>query len=218
MRRRRPGCTMDATGMAEPPPQIEAPETLRDPTESLRSLLRSLRARPEGLSSREAERRLLHYGRNELRRRARRNPAREIVRQLTHPLALLLWGAAALAFGARIEIVGIAVVVVILLNAAVAFLQERQAERAVEALEGYLAQQATVLRDGRRTVVEARTLVPGDVLVVEEGDRISADARILDGAVEVDLSAVTGESLPVLRSAEPPPPGHRTLLEAPYLR
>jgi P-type E1-E2 ATPase len=70
-------------------------------------------------------------------------------------------------------------VAVVLLNAAFAFLQERQAERAVEALGRYLPPHATVLRDGRRTVLEARLLVPGDLLIVEEGDRISADARLL---------------------------------------
>ena len=69
----------------------------------------------------------------------------------------------------------------IVLNAAFAFVQEQQAERAVEALASYLPLQAFVVRDGRRAVVDARELVPGDVLLLEEGERISADARLLDG-------------------------------------
>ena len=77
--------------------------------------------------------------------------------------------------------VAVAIVVVIVINAVFAFVQEMQAERAVEALAAYLPAQAKVLRDGREQVIEASRLVPGDVLVIEEGDRISADARLLDG-------------------------------------
>ena len=97
------------------------------------------------------------------------------------------------------------IVGVILLNAAFAVLQERQAVRAVEALRAYMPALATVIRDGRRQQVEARTLVPGDLLLIGEGDRISADARLLAGGVEVDMSALTGESMPVERAAEPVP-------------
>ena len=82
----------------------------------------------------------------------------------------------------------IAVVVVIVLNAGFAFAQEQQAERAVEALRRFLPTHASVLRDGERREIEARELVPGDVLLIDEGDRISADARLIEGAVEVDLS------------------------------
>jgi calcium-translocating P-type ATPase len=175
---------------------------VRDAREPLSLLLRDLRARPEGLSSREAERRLVAYGPNELERRGGVRWPRQLARQLTHPLALLLWLAAGLAFVAGMPPLGIAILAVIVLNAVFAFVQERQAERAVEALRRYLPLAATVLRDGRRQQVEARQLVPGDVVVIEEGARISADARLLDGALEVDLSTLTGESQPVFRSAE----------------
>ena len=185
---------------------LEAPEigpaTQPDPLEPADRLLRHLRTSASGLSAREAERRLLVYGPNELVRQRGPGWPRALVRQLTHPLALLLWLAAALAFSAGTAALALAIVAVVLLNAAFAFVQERQAERAVEALGRYLPPHATVLRDRHRMVVEARLLVPGDVLVVEEGDRISADARLLQGAVEVDMSTLTGESVPVLRAAE----------------
>jgi calcium-translocating P-type ATPase len=158
--------------------------------------------RPSGLSSREAERRLVAYGRNELTRRSVRRWPRELIKQVTHPLALLLWVASGLALVAGTPVLAGAIVAVIVLNAAFAFAQERQAERAIEALRRYLPQQALVVRDGRRQSVDAASLVPGDVLLLAEGDRISADARLLEGAVEVDLSTLTGESQPVLRSAE----------------
>ncbi len=173
-----------------------------DPTEPVGVLLRDLRARREGLSSREASRRLLVYGPNVLTRRGARRWPRELLKQFTHPLALLLWLAAALAFVAGIPALGGAILAVIVLNALFAFAQERQAERAVEALARYLPQQASVLRDGSRQVIDSRELVPGDVLLLAEGDRISADARLLDGSLDVDLSTLTGESQPVLRAAQ----------------
>jgi calcium-translocating P-type ATPase len=173
-----------------------------DPREALAQLFQDLRSSPEGLSGRDASRRLTAYGPNELRRRGGAHWPEQLAKQLTHPLALLLWVAAALAFAAGTPILGAAIVAVILLNAGFAFAQERQAEQAIEALRSYLPEQATVLRDGQAQTVEARTLVPGDVLLLAEGDRISADARLLDGGLEIDLSTLTGESQPVYRSAE----------------
>jgi calcium-translocating P-type ATPase len=173
-----------------------------DPVERIDLLARDLRSSLDGLSSREADRRLLRHGPNQLERRRGRSWPRELVRQVTHPLALLLWGAAALAAIAGITPVAIAVVIVIALNAGFAFVQELQAERAVEALQGYLPPQARVLRDGQPVQIDAARIVPGDLLLIGEGDRISADAHIVEGAIEVDLSTLTGESVPVSRSAE----------------
>jgi calcium-translocating P-type ATPase len=173
----------------------------RNPRGSLDALMRDLQAREQGLSGREAKRRLVAYGANELvRRRGRRWP-RQLGAQFTHPLALLLWLAAALAFAAGSRVVGAAILAVIVLNACFAFFQEQQAEKAVEALRRYLPQQATVRRDDKRQVVQARELVPGDLMLIEEGERVSADARLLEGTLEVDLSTLTGESQPVLREA-----------------
>ena len=177
-----------------------------DPEERVELLLRDLRASRGGLSRREAERRLLSFGPNRLERRGGRRWPAQLGRQLTHPLALLLWGAAALAAIAGITPVAVAVVIVIVLNAGFAFAQERHAERAVEALQGYLPQLAEVIRDGRRVAVAATELVPGDLLVIEEGGRISADAHLLEGTIEVDLSTLTGESEPVSRAPGPPHP------------
>jgi len=173
-----------------------------DATEPVERLLRDLRSSRSGLSAREAARRLIAYGPNQLRRRGGHHVWRELGRQFTHPLALLLWAAAGLAWLAGIVAVAVAIVIVIFLNALFAFFQEMQAERAVEALQAYLPQHATVLREGSPAVVEAVQLVPGDVLLLEEGDRISADARMLEGTIEVDTSTLTGESVPVARSAD----------------
>ena len=189
-----PADTVDR-GSTEPSVEFDA-------TESAELLLRDLRSSRTGLSTSEAQRRLLQYGPNELRRRGGVKWPGELARQLTHPLALLLWLAAALSFAVGSQTIAVAVLLVILLNALFAFIQEMQAERAVEALAQFLPQHVTVLRDGAPASILAADLVPGDIVLVEEGDRIAADMRLISGGVEVDLSTLTGESAPVLRSAE----------------
>jgi magnesium-transporting ATPase (P-type) len=95
----------------------------------------------------------------------------------------------------------VAIVAVIMLNAALAFVQELQAERATEALRELLPARARVRRDGQELDVNATELVPGDVVVLAEGDRLCADARLIEGSLELDMAALTGESQPVVRSA-----------------
>ena len=155
-----------------------------------------------GLGEAQAAQLLGSFGPNELMRARRRNPLRDIVDQLTHPLALLLWVAAGLAWLIQTEVLTVAIVAVILLNAGFSFVQERQGERAVEALMAYLPQQAIVYRQGKRREIAARELVPGDVIELQEGDRVCADARLLEGSLEIDMSAINGESLPTTRSAK----------------
>ena len=150
-------------------------ELVNDPQESLGVLYRDLRSGAEGLTVREAARRLVVYGPNQLVPRGRRRWPGELLAQFTHPLALLLAAAAVLAVVSGSPILGAAIIGVIVLNAVFAFFQELHAEHAVEALAAYLPSVAFVLRDGARQEVDAKTLVPGDVLLVEEGDRISAD-------------------------------------------
>lgn len=98
-----------------------------------------------------------------------------------------------------------AVVAVIVLNAAFAFVQERQAQHAVDVLSAFLPPTAHVVRDRVRQHIPAADLVPGDVLVLSEGDGVSADARIIDGTLRIDLSALTGASVPTSRSGDVTP-------------
>ncbi|MEV6579726.1 cation-transporting P-type ATPase [Streptomyces sp. NPDC051582] len=192
------------------------PDTKPDPLEPLPLLRRELHTGPLGLSSREAARRLAVYGPNEVRPTTRSSILRELLRQLVHPLALLLWAAAALAFTAAIAVLGWAIVAVILVNAGFALVQERQAEKAVETLARYLPAQAQVIRDGQAQRVPARDLVPGDLIALDEGDRVPADARLTEGGIEADLSMLTGESTPVERVAGPGLEG-LSLLQEPNL-
>jgi calcium-translocating P-type ATPase len=172
-----------------------------DPQERIDSLLAHLGTRAEGLSSREAERRLMQFGANEISRPAGRGWWRELVRQLAHPLALLLWAAAALAAASGSRTLAVAIIAVIVLNAVLAYAQELQAERATEALKELLPVRARVRRDGSELNVAAEQLVPGDVVLLAEGDRLSADARLTDGSLEVNMAPLTGESQPLVRSS-----------------
>ena len=198
---RTPAGGHDHVVVSEPTTTLAPTDGAPHPRAPIAALLAELHTQAQGLSEREAQRRLVAYGPNELQRRGGRRWPRQLAQQFTHPLALLLWVAAALAFAAGLIAIGIAVLVVILLNALFAFAQERHAERAVEALRRYLPQQAAVRRDGKRRLVDVGELVPGDVMLVEEGERISADARLLKGTLEIDLSMLTGESQPVVREA-----------------
>lgn len=187
-----------AETLGEPAQELGEP----DAEERIGLLLRDLRSSRDGLTARQAQRRLAQFGPNELTRRAGLRWPRELARQVTHPLALLLWLAAALSFAVGSSTVAIAVLLVIALNAGFAFVQEQQAERAVEALAAYMPQHVTVMRDGAPRTLEARLLVPGDIVLVAEGERIAADMRMLDGSLQVDASPLTGESAPVVRAAE----------------
>jgi magnesium-transporting ATPase (P-type) len=200
------------TDHGDPNPVADSGETV-DERRPLVDLFRDLRTSSSGLSVREAARRQLVYGPNTLTRRTARRWPRELLGQFTQPLAILLALAAVLAWIGGTPALAVAVVAVILLNAGFAFVQEMQAERAVEALAAFLPATARVVRDEVRSEIAARDLVPGDVLIVAEGDRVCADARIIDGTVTLDLSALTGESLPVTRSAEPDQSG-TSLLDA----
>ena len=120
----------------------------------------------------------------------------------------LLLGATlvSLALGELLNAVAIGVIVIV--NAAIGFLQEHRAERAVMALRSMTAPRARVVRDGQSVVVPASEIVPGDVLVLEAGDIVAADARLLSTHVlSTNEAALTGESTPVEKSPEPTTPG-----------
>ena len=170
-----------------------------DPGAAVDVLFRNLRSSPIGLTSREAARRLVVFGPNELISKSGRRWPAEVMAQLANPLALLLGAAAVLAAVSGSLALSLAILAVIGLNAVFSFVQEVHAEHAVDALSAYLPASSAVLRDGVRRTVDASELVPGDVLVVGEGDRVSADGRLIAGLIELDLSTLTGESQAVTR-------------------
>ncbi|KAF1710722.1 cation-translocating P-type ATPase [Pseudoxanthomonas sacheonensis] len=161
-------------------------------------------ARPQGLSSAEAGRRLQQDGPNLLPQPDHRNWLRIVWSVLREPMLLLLVGAAGiyLLLGdpqeASVLVASVALVI------ALTVYQEHKSERALQALRDLSSPRACVLRDGETRWVAARELVAGDVILVGEGDRVPADARILDASeMMLDESMLTGESVPVRRSASP---------------
>ncbi len=165
--------------------------------------LGELRTTREGLSPDEAAARLVRAGPNELPKARGPGLARQLLDQLVHFFALMLWVAAGLAFVGGMPQLGTAIIVVILVNGAFSFAQEYRAERAVRALSALLPETAVVRRGGRKLTVPAAELVPGDIVLLREGDRISADARVVRSSeLRVDMSTLTGESKPVARVAE----------------
>ncbi|GAA0808225.1 cation-translocating P-type ATPase [Spirilliplanes yamanashiensis] len=150
-----------------------------------------------GLSAAEAARRLAAIGPNALPEPGRPSPWLLLARQLTHFFALLLWVAAALAVVAGMPQLGVAIAVVVVVNGVFAFAQEFRADRATERLRGMMPATASVRRDGHRVTVPSADLVPDDVVLLEAGDRVSADLVVVEGhGPAVDESMLTGESVP----------------------
>ena len=155
-----------------------------------------------GLTSAEAAARLRRDGPNRLPEPRRRPAILRFGSQLVHFFALMLWGAAGLALVAGMVALGVAIAVVVVLNALFAFLQEARADRAAERLRGMLPARVTVRRDGRPVMVEADEVVVGDVVLVEAGDRVPADGVVVEaGRLLMNTSHLTGESRP--QPAEP---------------
>lgn len=172
--------------------------------------LASLKVGGEGLTATEAQRRLAEYGRNRVEELDREHLVLRFAREFTHFFAIVLWLAAALAFvaehfqpGEGMGRLGAAIVGVILINGLFSFWQEYKAERAVAALRRLLPQRVTALRGGELVSIEAEALVPGDIVLLEEGDAVPADCRVIEAfGLRVNIATVTGESLPMARDCE----------------
>ncbi|TSA53733.1 MAG: calcium-translocating P-type ATPase, PMCA-type [Nitrosomonadaceae bacterium] len=149
-----------------------------------------------GLSAAEAARRLAHFGQNALHEKRRRPPWRMFLDQFTDFMILVLIAAAIIS-----GVVGdledtVAIVVIVILNAVIGFVQEYRAERAMAALKRMAEAAASVLRDGRVETISAAELVPGDIVLLEAGNLVPADLRIVETArIKIDESALTGESV-----------------------
>jgi len=169
------------------------------------AVLNALDADPRsGLDPQEVARRLERYGPNALREAPRRSRGQILAAQFRSMLAALLAAAALLSalFGQWTE--ALAVVVVLAVNAAIGFTTELRAVRSMEALRNLGRVHATVRREGRLDTVEADALVPGDIVLLEGGDVVTADVRLLQASkLQADESTLTGESLPVGKRTRP---------------
>jgi H+-transporting ATPase len=154
---------------------------------------------PDGLSQAEAQKRLSQYGPNEIEEK-KTNLFLKFLTYFWGPIPWMIEAAVILSAVARHWPDFVIILLLLLANAVVGFWEEHQAGNAIAALKAKLAVTARVKRDGKWTTPAARELVPGDVIRVRLGDIVPADARLLDGdQIEVDQSALTGESLPATR-------------------
>jgi Ca2+-transporting ATPase len=164
----------------------------------LEKLYSSLDASKEGLNKGEVERRRERYGWNELPEAGRRHWLRILGKQFMSLLVLILLVAAVISWFTGHRVDSYVILAVIILNAVIGFVQEMRAERAVASLRNLLVIKAKVLRNGEMETVAARELVPGDIVVLEEGDSIPADGRLIEAKNLRNIEApLTGESVPI---------------------
>lgn len=166
--------------------------------------LEGLDATESGLTDAEAAARLVRFGRNELPGQKRAGPLRRFLAQFNNLLIYVLIGAAVVT-----GVLGhfkdtLVILAVVLVNTAIGFIQEGRAESAIAALHRMLAPMASILRGNQRRRVDAAELVPGEIILIEAGDRVPADARLIQAAaLKVQEAVLSGESVPVEKSVEP---------------
>ncbi len=173
-------------------------------TLSIDDVYAKLDCRPGGLTTSEAESRLLKYGPNELESVHRVSPWALLLEQFKNVLIVILLIATALSAFLGHGLEAIAIAIIVLFAVILGFAQEYRAERAIEALRQMAAPTATVLRDGIETEIPARELVPGDVILMGAGDKIPADVRLTEAInLQIEESSLTGESVPVEKHTAP---------------
>src|SRR3972149_7247467 len=168
-----------------------------------KKLFETLKLDPNGLTKEEAKKRLEIYGPNVIKEKKKRSLILRFIDNFIHLFAIILWVAAGLCFipGVNMPQLGYAIILVIIINAIFSFMQEYKAEKALESLKKSLPSCSTVLRGGEVIEIQSRELVPGDILILNEGDSISADARLIESFnVRTNHSVLTGESDPQRKS------------------
>ncbi len=184
---------------------------MNEHSQTREELLRQQASDPQmGLTEDEAQRRLQKYGENRLKGKKKKSLAVKFLEQFRDAMVLILLGAAAVSFAVALSehnsaafFEPLLILLIVAVNAVMGVAQENRAERSLEALMGMAAPHARVVRDGQERIADAACLVPGDVIRLEAGDFIPADARLLvSSSLKAEESALTGESLPAEKDAE----------------
>ena len=169
-------------------------------------VLQALRAEKEGLSTEEVQKRLKEYGPNELKKEKRKSPVRLFLEQFTDILIIILLIATALSMAIGEVYDAIVIIAIVIACAVLGFFEEYRAEKALEALKKMTAPTATVLRDGKEVQIQTSEVVPGDILLLYTGDKVPADARLIEAVnMKTDEAPLTGESTPVNKNVKPLP-------------
>ncbi len=172
-------------------------------TKSAENIYSELKASKDGITSTAAKERIKTYGLNKLIKKKEHTILKILIGQFKSFLVGLLVVAMVVSYAIGEHIDAYVIGIIVILNAMLGFIQEYRADKAVESLKKLSAPKAHVMRDGRVQEINAEQLVPGDILVLAEGDRIPADARLIEAMnLEVNESALTGESNPVAKQSE----------------
>ena len=170
---------------------------------STEEAIEELRTSKKGLSSEEAAKRFREYGPNELQTKKKVTAVEILLHQFKDIFVIMLIVATVIAFyvdtsSGELPIDAIIIAVIVILNSIIGFIQEYKSEKAMEAMKSLTAPKARLLRDGKETTVAAREVVPGDILLLEAGDRVAADGRLIETIdLRTDEAVLTGESNPI---------------------
>ncbi len=168
------------------------------------AVLEALKTSPTGLNEQEAQSRLSQFGYNELKERKGVTPLQIFLNQFKDVFVIMLIVATVISFLIGEFVDGATIAAIVILNSIVGFFQEYRSEKAIEAMKKLTAPKARMLRDGREMIVPAREIVPGDILLLEAGDRVGADARAIEVVdLKTDEAVLTGESTPVDKNLGP---------------
>ncbi len=198
------GVPADA-GIAEQAARSDAPDELLESIrrKNIDDVLEDLGSTRGGISADEAAARQGRYGKNLIESGKKRSPILAFLSNFTHLMAVLLWVAGAIAFAAGLPELGVSVWLVNVINGVFSFWQEARASQATDALKKMLPAYTTVIRSGKEEKVLAEDLVPGDIMVLAEGDKISADARVIQSSdLQVNQSTLNGETNPSRKTAD----------------
>jgi magnesium-transporting ATPase (P-type) len=166
--------------------------------------LSNLQASATGLSQSEVDARLKKYGANRLREAARRSNLMRFLLQFHNILIYVLIGCAVVTAALDHGIDTVVILAVVVANAIIGYIQEGKAEKAMDAIRHMLAPHANVIRGGERISIEGKTIVPGDIVLLEAGDKVPSDLRLLTAhGMSVQEAILTGESVPVKKHIEP---------------
>ncbi|HOG74430.1 MAG TPA: calcium-translocating P-type ATPase, PMCA-type [Methanofastidiosum sp.] len=171
--------------------------------QNIKDILKKLDATKEGLTTKEAEKRLATYGYNELPETKKESNFKKFINQFKNNLivVLLIAGILSVAIGNLKD--SAVIFLVIIVNGVMGFLQEYRADKAIEVLKAMVQSKVIVIRDGAKKEIPSRELVPGDIITIEDGDKLSATVRLIESInLQIDESSLTGESFPVSKSVE----------------
>jgi Ca2+-transporting ATPase len=175
---------------------------------NVQDVLKNLKTAESGLTSSQAEKRLIEHGKNILIEKKRVSPFKVFIEQFNSPVVWILIGALIVSFIMGEKVDAVVIMSILVINAILGFFQEYRAEKEIEALKKLVSLKALVIRDGNKKEIDSSELVPGDILLVKEGDKVPADARVIEEIeLEAQESMLTGESLPVKKTSEKLPGG-----------